>query len=225
VVTLALAYTTAPRPRATLGQSLWSLRQAGWDDEVLVCADGEAPCLEDAHCQVVVNTERLGVLRNWVETLRRLVERTEAEHLLIVQDDVTWARKAAHVLLRDQSRYLSFWTRYVDPKVARVLRIQYHQAVGRGVYLSDLGYANNGALTFGLRRQFAQRLLAAPQLADYLTTHVQNVDRVIPAVALALGEPLQVWVPSLVNHQLGSANSSIKAKRPRDTAYWQAVAV
>ena len=222
---LALAYTTAPRPVPTLARSLASLRAAGWTDRVLVVADGPVGDLDDAVVDVLPNRDTLGVLKNWVQALGHLVNGTMASHLMVVQDDVTWARGAAAVIDRQLPAVAPFWTWYVDPKVGRTVETRIGRSLRAGAYMSPLGYQNNGALCFGFSRILAQELLQSAELAAYLATHRnQNIDRVIPAVCLALGQPLQVWVPSLVNHALGCANSTIKPKKPRDTRYWRAVA-
>lgn len=221
---LAFAYTTAPRPTPTLARSLASLRAAGWTDRVLICADGAVQELTDPAIEVLLNASPLGVLKNWVATLGHLIEQTTASHVMVLQDDVTWARGSAAAIERLLPKVAPFWTWYVDPKVGRCLEIQSGRTLRPGAYLSRMGYQTGGALCFGFQRAFAERVLASAELADYLATHRnQNIDRVIPAVCLALGEPLQVWVPSLVNHRLGCANSTIKPKKPRDTRYWRAV--
>jgi hypothetical protein len=209
----------------TLARSLASLRVAGWTDPVLVCAEAAPGPLDDPAVEVQVNDPPLGVLHNWVQTLRALLAWTEASHLMVVQDDVTWARGAAAVMARQLPAVAPFWTWYVDPKVGRTLENRIGRSLRAGSYMSPLGYQNNGALCFGFSRILAQAMLHSAELAAYLATHRnQNIDRVIPAVCLALGQPLQVWVPSLVNHALGCANSTIKPKKPRDTRYWRAVA-
>lgn len=221
---LALAYTTAPRPKPTLARSLASLRAAGWTDGVLIVADGPVADLDDAAIEVLLNGDRLGVLKNWVHALEAVLAFSEASHLMVLQDDVTWAQGSAAVMRRQLPVVAPFWTWYVDPKVGRVLEMKHGRALRPGAYPSRMGYETGGALAFGFHRAFAERVLASAELAEYLAHHRnQNIDRVIPAVCLALGEALQVWVPSLVNHQLGSGNSTIKPKRPRDTRYWRKV--
>lgn len=223
---LAFAITTAPRPVPTLARSLASFRAAGWTHRVEVSAESDPGPLEDAAVRVSVNPTPLGVLRHWVHALRLLVERSEASHLVVLQDDAKWAEGAACIIQRRLEALGPFWTWYVDPRVGRQLERQYRQARLRpGVYDSRLGYQSNGAVCYGFARALADRLLQSSQLADYLATHRNaNIDRVIPACALALGVPLQVWVPGYVSHAFGAGNSSIKPKRPRDTRYWQAVA-
>lgn len=221
----AFAVTTAPRPTPTLARSLASFRAAGWTQPVLVQAEADPGPLGDPHGTVTVNPHPLGVLANWVATFRALVESTTAPYLVMVQDDVSWAAGSADVAARRCAELDPFWTWYVDPKVARCLEVATRRpALRPGAYRSSLGYQSNGALCYGFRRELAERLAADDRLAGYLVTHRQNIDHVVPDCCLALGQPLQVWVPGLINHALGSGNSSIKRKRPKDTRYWKAVA-
>jgi len=229
MVTLAFSVTTAPRPVPTLRRSLASLRAAGIDAPVIVSADGDHEPVWGLDVELVEQPARLTVLEHRVEALRLLVERTEASHLVVLQDDVTWAAGSGDFIARTLSETAPFWTWYVDPKVARSLEREYgrkHRTLRPGAYLSSLGFGSNGALCYGFARDFAERLLSSHELAAYLQqeAHALHDDHVVPACCLALGEPLQVWVPGLINHSLGSGNSSIKVKPPKDTPYWEAVA-
>jgi hypothetical protein len=220
---LAIAITTAPRLIPTLDRSVASLRAAGVALPLLVHADGACPPITDAACDVVTRPEAVGALRHWVETLRLLLVRHSATHLLMLQDDLTWARRSARAIRYAWPHLAPFWTWYVDPTVGRYLE-QQHGPLMPGPYLSTLGARSNGALCYGFTRELAEAILASPLLSAALETHRQGIDKRIPGICAALGQPLQVWVPGLVNHELGSGNSSIKRKPPKDTRRWQAVA-
>lgn len=214
--------TTAPRPVPTKDQSIQSFRAAGFTERLFVSPDGQVPPFFDTNVLISVKQERLGVLKNWAYTLGVLLK-TGADHLMVMQDDVTWAAGSAEIVYAALGREaMGFVSWYVDPKVGR----EVEQATGRrpapaGWYDSRLGGDSGGALCYSFDREVAQRLMDDPQFQDFLATRERNIDRLVPKCLMDLGIPMRVRMPGLVHHQLGSGNSSIKPKKPRDTFYFQ----
>jgi hypothetical protein len=220
---VAVGITTAPRPIPTLDRCLSSARAAGVTGTILVSADGD--CLvPDNTVDLHVHEPRLGVLRNWAWTLRKLLERDE-DYVLIVQDDVTWARGSWTWLLRhlDASKAapVPFFTLYVDPKVGRDLERHHSRPLRPGWYMSHLGADSGGALCYGFSRACADVLLKNAEFQYDLSTRDKNIDRIVPKCLVNIGVPMAVRIPGLMHHRLGSGNSSIKVKKPRDTHYWE----
>ncbi len=203
MVNLAIAMTTAPRPIPTIDRSLASLRAAGFDQHVLISHD----------------TERLGVPKHWLRTLEMLLSSTSEPWLLMLQDDTTWSPDAAAELEARRQSLAPFWSLYVDKTVANELEASHGRPLAPGAYYSRLGHQSGGALAYGFWRPFAEKLLAHEELRRDVETHERGIDRWVPKAALALGRELQVWVPSLLTHELGSGNSSMRTKAPRDTPY------
>lgn len=200
---LAIAMTTAPRPVDTLRQAIASMRAAGFDEDIHVMAD----------------TGRVGVPWHWYRTLAALLQSTTAPWLLMLQDDVTFARRSREALDALEPALTPFWTAYTDRLVAQ----PYIDAMGAplppGRYLSEAGHQSGGALAYGLSRDFAARLIEDAEFQKNCRIWTRGIDRLVPATALRLGEPLMFMVPSIVSHRLGSANSSMRPKAPRDTPY------
>lgn len=223
MVNLAIAITTAPRDRPTVERSMASLRSAGFKDWVLVSVDG--PVLpdvgDDPRCTLFTHAESVNVAKHWVRTLRLLLDATAADLVLMLQDDTSWAERSAEAVSVIAPRLGDFFTFYVDPTVGKYLG---NRRSRPGAHWSNLGRRSNGALCYGFRRAFAERLLADPAFQADVESNARGIDKRVPGACLELGARLQVWTPSLVNHQLGAGNSSIKPKPPKDTKLWEPVA-
>lgn len=82
----AVAVTTAPRKECTLNTCLLSLQNCGWtSDEIHIFAEPNStiPQLGQNHPSL----QKLGIWRNWVNSIRWTIENTDAEIILTVQDD------------------------------------------------------------------------------------------------------------------------------------------
>lgn len=223
MVNLAIAMTTAPRPIETVQKSLASLRAAGFGQHVLVSFDGpdhDGPDVSaDPDWTVCTYGARVGVPRHWLRTLETLLYTTSEPWLLMLQDDTTWQTGAAAALEARRKALAPFWSLYVDKTVATHLEASHGRPLAPGAYYSRLGHQSGGALAYGFWRPFAERLVGDPGFREDVETHERGIDRWVPKAALSLGHALQVWVPSLVTHTLGSGNSSMRPKAPRDTPY------
>lgn len=211
-LSLALAMTTAPRGTPTLDRSIASLRAAGFDHELAI--------LEDA--------EKVGAFPNWVRAVRHLLDATDADWLMVLQDDTTWASGSRAVLEREilalgeRARHAGLLSPFLVNKIARELAQR--NSLRPGWHPSQLGYHSGGALCYILPRPSAVQLLADDVFNGLLREHRKNIDRWVPGRFLELGRETLFRYPSLINHTLGSGNSSIKPKKPHDTAHWRAVA-
>lgn len=197
--------TTAPRPVRTLEDSIQSLHASG----ITSAFD----------CEIYVSEDKgVGVSKHWLATLLQVVTR-EWDLLFMLQDDIVWAANAGKAVSRIAPRLSNFFTFYVDPKLDREIRWK-AEGPKPGPYLSDLGRFSNGAQCYGFRPEFARRLASDEAFIRDMTMHNRGIDKRIPAACLAMGEPLQVWYPSIVSHRLGSGNSAIKPKPEKDTPCW-----
>lgn len=230
---LAIAITTAPRPVATFDQSLASLRKAGFSEVVWVMNDGEF-MNEIPACRVVQNSPPLGGLKNWAHALETLVNTTDAPWLMVLEDDIRWARGAAAALvkdlrtldgkLRDGVGYLSL---YLSRKVSKEIEYRRGRPLRPGIYASKLAEGCWGSQAYVLTREGAVALLADPTFDDRRRNYVKNRNRdgIVSGCLAAMGRRLYYRVPCLVDHALGSANSSLGAKpvqRALLTDYWTA---
>lgn len=230
-MTIGIAITTAPRPRVTLGRSLLSMRHAGFDDCVYVMADG--PVDEELRgITVVINNDPpLGGLRNWIAALEMLIACTTDEWLMIVEDDVLWARGSCDALMRDLRQLakvadVGYLSLYLANKVAdEISRRKGTQTLHRGMYTTNLGEKCWGSQAYVIPRAVAKRLLANDRFDEYRRTYVKNRNRdnIVSGCLHAMGLRLFYRVPCLVSHELGSANSSLADKpvqRALLTRYW-----
>jgi len=230
---LAIAITTAPRPVPTFDQSLASLRRAGFDGTTWILNDGRY--LPDIVGSVVVNNSPpLGGLKNWAHALETLVTSTDAPWVMVLEDDIRWARGAAAALgkdlrdldgkLRDGVGYLSL---YLSRKVAKEIEYRKGRPLRPGIYSSKLAEGCWGSQAYVLTREGARALLADPTFDDRRRNYVKNRNRdgIVSGCLAAMGRRLYYRVPCLVDHAWGSANSSLAAKpvqRALLTDYWTA---
>lgn len=208
---IAIAMTTCPRPKPTKDKALKSLRAAGFDQDVMIVDD----------------PDKRGALPTWGRALEQ-IRQTDAPFLMIVQDDTTWSDGSRLALERELTALGETATNagmlspFLVNKIGREL-------MNRGIrkdgwHPSLLGYASGGALCYILPRKSADVLTADDGYQEFLRTRDKNIDRLIPGRLNELGFACLFRMPSLVNHRLGSGNSSIKSKKPHDTVFWRAVA-
>lgn len=224
---LAIAITTAPRRTETFTQSLASLRAAGFDGLVRVFADRVHPAADD-RCMVLRNDPPLDGLKNWCHALRTLLTDTDADWLMVLEDDVTWAPGSAEALDRDlleldpsDTGYLSLYLcRHVSKEIKRE---QLVRNLKPGIYATQMGSRCWGSQAYVLPRTSAERLLASHNFMKYAAIRKKNRDILVSGELLRMGLALRYRVPCLVNHDLGSANSSLSNKPVMPdllTDYW-----
>lgn len=216
-MSLSIAITTAPRPRETFTASLESLRAAGFEQTVYVLAD--CPTQPAGNCEVIRNEPKLGGLKNWCQALETLLQRTDADWLMVLEDDVTWASGAAQALERDlavlsERQDIGYLSLYLPRWNARRME---HRAKGRltpGFHVYD---ADNswGSQAYVISRPVAERLLAkGGKFDNYRRNYTPNKNRdtLVSRCLQKMGLKLLHRVPCLVDHKLGSGNSSLSRK-------------
>lgn len=226
-MSLAIAITTAPRPVETLTRSAESLRRAGFAHAVIV-SDG--PVAERDGFDTCVNDPPLGGLKNWCHALQLLVEMTDARWLMVVEDDVLWAKHAAAALekdlrLLDNKPNVGYLSLYTCRKVAREIERRKGRRLSAGLHRSALGASCWGSQAYAVPRSAALALLANPVFDDLRRNYVKNRNRdnIVSGCLAAMNLALYYRVPCLVSHEIGSANSSLSTKpvqRGLLTDYW-----
>ena len=76
-----VAITTAPRRNCTLKQCIESVRTCGWEPTVFA-----EPNSTPTDCLTIQNCKQLGIWRNWVQSVKWILE-TKADVFLTIQDD------------------------------------------------------------------------------------------------------------------------------------------
>jgi hypothetical protein len=199
VTTLSIAMTTAPRRTPTILRALPSLREAGFHEDVHVFAEpgtfGKLPVPDDKRARVRQNSSRRGCFSNWKYALEQLLSGTDAQWLLIVQDDAIWLPGSADVLraqmLARQEMCTGFLSPYVTAKDVPIERVD-------GWNECRAGWLFWGALALCMKRGTAEELKRQPRFVKHRGP--QQIDAVVAASMLDLGYPSFVHVPSLVDH-------------------------
>lgn len=230
---LAIAITTAPRPRQTVSRSYRSLRDAGFSEPVILLVDGVDPCYDPAPelpppgvLDTRVNDPPLGGLKNWAHALETLVNETSARWLMVLEDDILWAKGAAGALAVDLDRLeraqasgslpsVGYLSLYLARKVSREIERRLHRRpLGPSMYASELGGDCWGSQAYAIPRAAAVSLLADTKFDDLRRNYVKNRNRdnIVSGCLADMGLKLYYRVPCLVSHELGSANSSLSNK-------------
>lgn len=240
---LAIAITSAPRPRQTFAQSYRSLRDAGFLEPVLMLADMKPEQFEPeptlpppGRLDLRLNDPPLGGLKNWCHALETLVKETTARWLLILEDDILWAKGAYGALVKDLDALenaalmnnhpgVGYLSLYLARKVSKEIERRRGRCLAPGMYATYLGAECWGSQAYAIPRSTAERLLADPQFDDRRRNYVKNRNRdgIVSGCLAAMGLRLYYRVPCLVSHQLGSANSSLSEKPVQNsllTDYW-----
>lgn len=231
---LAIAITTAPRPVETFTQSYSSLRDAGFTQGVFVFDDGNnpSPIFQSSWTgRRDINNPPRGGLKNWAHALETLVNESDEPWLMVLEDDVLWARGAAAALeknlrelepTRAEVGYLSL---YLSRKVSREIERRKGRKLRPGIYASHLAEGCWGSQAYVFTREGAIALLADPTFDDRRRNYEKNRNRdgIVSGCLAAMGRRLYYRVPCLVDHSLGNANSSLGPKPVQYsllTNYW-----
>lgn len=224
---VAIAITTAPRERETFTASLASLRAAGFVQRVRVFADKVSP--QGDGCVVTRNDPPLDGIKNWYKACQTLLEETSAPWLMILEDDVTWAEGAAAALYSDletlDAETTGYLSLYLCRHVARHIQREVHmQRLPRGFHdASSMGGRCWGSQAYVLPRGAARLLLDDGIFKTQVRVRWKNRDLLVSGTLSRLRKRLLYRVPCLVDHKLGSANSSLTKKGVMPdllTDYW-----
>lgn len=174
-----------------------------------------------AGCDLQINSPPLGGLRNWAAALERLVSVTASRWVMVCEDDILWAPGAAPALDRDLMKLdmlakpVGYLSLYLARKVSTEIESRRKTArLSPGLYTSGLGKECWGSQAYALPREVAVALLADPTFDLYRRTYEKNRNRdnIVSGCLHRMGCRLYYRVPSLVSHEMGSANSSLGNK-------------
>lgn len=235
---IAVGITTALRSAPTLPQSLRSLRAAGCAEPIYLFDDGCCLTLADEKLVRSINTPARGPFMNWCHALAELL-RTDAGWLVLLEDDIIWAAGAWPVLLQElamlerEEPSLGLYSVYASKAVTTRLEWSGLKPLPPALYHYP-GRKAGGSQAYCIPRASAHWLLhTSERFADQMkmrnvpfdpARHHLNENRgrdITVSYCLAIAEkPFVVRVPGLVNHSLGSGNSSFYYKKEQDTVYF-----
>ena len=213
---IAVAITTAPRPVPTLNKSIQSFRQAGFDEKIHIFADGISPEVEDQNVSIIVNEPKLEELANWFSALDYLLS-LNTDWVMLIQDDATWAKNSKKQLEKDLEHVsklpdVGFYSLFTHRTVYKRLPKE------TGIHCINREYRGDGAVCYVFPRDAAMKLAEEPANRQWHTK--RNTDNVVSGRLNDMGYNTYYRIPSMINHTLGSANSSLKPKSPDDTPSW-----
>lgn len=148
---------------------------------------------------------------------------------MLCEDDITWAEGSRSALAADLQSVnpdVGFLSLYCANRVSREIeRRQRRLRLKRGWHESRLGWESWGSQCLIFPRPAALRLLVDPQFNDFRVNYEKNRNRdaVTAKCVIDLGMKTLYRIPCLVNHDLGSGNSSLRLKpvqKGLTTRYW-----
>lgn len=216
---IAVAITTAPRPQPTLETSLRSLRDAGYQDPVVIVADGSWPSRE-SHSGIditVLTGGRRGIVGTWVAAVKALMD-MPADWLMVMQDDVTWPPLGWHAatealdLIAAIDPGCGYASLHTMPRVEAALRDS--SAIPVQASWFETGPVRRylykerwcGAQCWTLPRASAARLLSDRGFRAFTAHNTRGFDHQVTLTLNGLGHRTYTWCPSLLSHDLGKGN-------------------
>ncbi len=190
----AVGLVTAPRPEPTIGQTLESLRAAGFDSVHIFAEPGSPIPDEFRGFPVTVHGRSLGNLGNFFTSLFALyMMNPRAEAYALFQDDILAARGLRPWCDREfwpeQTGLVSFFTSRVysaDTVGWRVLRLGF--------------FRTYGAQAFAFRRDVLEQFLTDGRSLQFRKTRDEGDDAVVGEWATRAGIGIAYHTPSLVQH-------------------------
>ena len=205
------AFITAPRGVNYLTATLCDYYQ-NWSVEPWIFAEPDSSVNRPSD-RIFINKERLGCVANWWIALNMLVDCSNAEWYLIMEDDIMWQPDGANELRRKLWQ-LGEFDGIISPycserNVYSLMRDQWIQPK-----MSKLrGWC--GALAIAIHKKFAKRMVNEGQAYFYSaamdddTREMIHLDAAIGATAIRLGGDIKTHNPTLVLH-VGDVSTNLK---------------
>lgn len=201
---IAVAMTSAPRPRPTVQRTLAELRRAGFDQTIHLFQEPGTGRTRAPGVKTYTNRTRLGLWYNWRNAAFAMLQTSDAPFILICQDDLALIPSAAaalqhalRALPHERWGYASLYT-------------PTHNVAGRAVRPGwqpvNLGGAAWGALAYCFTRESLFALLHSETALQYRRNF--GVDAIVSQTLLELGRDCYYHVPSLAAHT-GGGNSTV----------------
>lgn len=159
----AVGVTTAPRPVATVSRTVESLKQSGFHP--IVFAEPRSDVNLD--CLVIERQHRLGCWRNYVQTIKDLLQlRPQAEAIAIFQDDIVVCRDLRDFLEHD------LWPSAQTGVVSLYSAEEYE--AGESVGIDRRGKMILGLCAAIYPRHIAEKLVSDEYSKDWRGCHAQQ---------------------------------------------------
>ncbi len=199
---LTVGMITCSRPIIDVHDSINRLRSGGFGDLVHLFCEPGTPTLRPMPRVIVHhNPVRRGMVGNWAYSLRWLVEHTQADFLMICEDDVAFCRGARDAWNSsiDQLGPVGFWSLYTPRRDRELVR------QSRGWVASNRGRDTWGTQAMCFPRSSAEILLKydALRVEDQMRG---PTDAIVAQCFVDAKIPCYYHNPSLANH-LGQISS------------------
>jgi hypothetical protein len=211
-----LAMLTAPRPVATITESIASLRAAGFDERLHVFSDDCSNVVMDGNVTTSYRA-RMHELPNWYSALKSITA-LDADMYLMLEDDTTWQPGARSTLERwmanlrwcraDFGALSLHCMRHVSRSLERQASNVSEGQLPAGTYRAELGADVWGSQALLFTRASAQALLDLPAFMQASCMR-ERVDAAVGRGLQLLQLDLLYLLPCLVRHDLGRRNSAL----------------
>jgi len=220
------AYGTvfSKRPTHTIGESLASADTAGFTNPYFALRNGlDAPAFSYPHTVVLTQGEAQSVTVTYLRLLLELVSSfPDASYYILAEDDITWAPDSAYALWRELEwlansfHPVGIYSPYLSSKQAE---LSPPPACPTWFNNAEQGWEQFGGQCYILPVDAAHTLLAGRgQFLLQIAQYPKAKDRIFGAWCAHNNFAFLYRHPSLLHHRLGSENSSLDHKKPRDAA-------
>lgn len=188
-----------PRKAETIQKSVDNLRKSGYEETLIVFADGTAPNLKDSNSDIRV-LPHVGCFKNFARAFETVINETDKKYLAVLSDDIEYRRNFLNFCVNKiderQTGYCALYT----PKGLGLRNKWERNSVGwqevKGGFYSSWG----GGYVF--RKEIAKRILESRYFKNHLANYGKNqqIDHCIPECCHRLRLKQYFHSPSLLKH-------------------------
>jgi hypothetical protein len=201
MASLAIGMQTAWRPDPVIDTSLDSLRAAGFEQTVHVFAEPTAQVKKRPDIELRRNAHTQGCFPNWRNTAVWMFVNTDADWIMVLQDDVVWRNDGRAQLEAGMAAHpaVGMLSPYCSPKM---LPHDLRQNASPEESWQEAQFYDKtfiGALALCFPRESLGKLLHHDRFLSH--THHRKTDTLVGnTLRLELGLSILVHIPSLANH-------------------------
>jgi hypothetical protein len=183
---------TAPRQLPTLAYSVQSLRKV-IDCYLTVFAEPGRHCIEGHSINLLVNSERLGALKNYDHALRWMLKHGKKPYICILEDDYLYNKSLVdrlHEIVAHEGEfgYYNLFTNANNPLLKTMNEKGWHKM--------DLGWHDAWGVAYVFQRLTVEKLTAHLTYKGYFEKTDRNIDAVVSETLKQLGLPMFYHNPS-----------------------------
>lgn len=198
---LAIGMTLAPRRAITVNTTVKSLREAGFNEMVRVFGEPGSPSPQQdtstgRGIKLFHNKKKLGAFKNFFNALSSIVESTNAEYILMIQDDVIFNARTRKIWENALGfRRVGCWNFFLA---------RHHRMLAKKNGKSWHSYNERpclwGALAYMFKREVAEQMLVHDYFLKHYRENPKRIDVAVDRVLEQMNLNKYYHNPSLTRH-------------------------